>query len=74
MRILNYIFMALAAISSLTFIIVSVITDKSFETWAWPLGTFAWITIAFMNIRTIEGYEKLINELTKYLLTKTKTK
>jgi hypothetical protein len=57
--------MALAAFSSLSFIIVSIITDKPFEAWAWPLGTLAWIMVAFMNTKTIEGYEKNINKFRK---------
>ena len=65
MKTLNYIFMALAAISSLISIVVSIIANKPFEAWAWPLGTLAWIIIAFMNTRTIEGYEKLIEKHTK---------
>lgn len=65
MKILNYVFMGLAAFSSLVSVIINIIADKPFETWAWPLGTFAWVAIAFMNARTIEGYEKLIKKYTK---------
>ena len=65
MKTLNYIFMGLAASSSLVSVIIGIIANKPFEAWAWPLGTFAWVAIAFMNTRTIEGYEKIIDKLTK---------
>lgn len=65
MKTLNYVFMALAAFSSLSFIIVSIINNKPFESWSWPLTTLAWIIIAFMNTKTIEGYEKNINKFRK---------
>lgn len=66
MKTLNYIFMALAALSSLTIIIIGIITNKPFESWSWPLATLAWVIIAFMNTKTIEGYERREKTTSKF--------
>jgi hypothetical protein len=60
MKKLDYIFMAIAAVSSILSIIACVYMGKS---WIWQLSTLLWVCVAFISHNTIERQEKTIEKL-----------